>query len=472
MSTQKRDRDSGRNSAEPGEKKETKVAGDSFFLCCRKGALSDVEAALANGVSINAVDEFGNTGLSFACWRDDWEVSLPVVQLLLARCCATSQLDNLGRNCLHVAAERSPAAIVSLLLLEMQSLVNAQTFAQKSALALCCRRCDEEAAEVARVLLVAGADLESVEGDSLCTPLLAACRSGRAEVVSLLLARGANVKAVDKQAGNALHLACNNLAFGREMIPLLVGAGVEVLGKDNDGDDAMGSALCRGGEMAETLSKFLPADYKLESHYISSSDPIGAMVVESKYGIRAASNDFAYLVAHHVAWEECWAVLRNGVRLLFDEKVNDVFSALGRCNVVNVWVWASFEPEMWKHPKSGDTLLHLLCRTDALCTDDKMIVFNSLKKEFRNPLTPNFRNERAIDLTNDPILKADINMYMQFRPERKVMRWFGPLFQQRVFAFLLVLKRLKVKVYKDVRLLLIKYMSKVEYIYVPSILKE
>jgi hypothetical protein len=96
-----------------------------------------------------------------------------------------------------------------------------------------------------------------------------------------------------------------------------------------------------------------------------------------------------------------------------------------------------------------------------------MTVLSALKKDFRNPLIPNFRNERAIDLTNEPILKADLNTYMQFKPNRCVMKWFGPLFQERVVAFLLVLKRLKVNVYKDVRLLLIEYMSKEEYIYVP-----
>jgi hypothetical protein len=72
-----------------------------------------------------------------------------------------------------------------------------------------------------------------------------------------------------------------------------------------------------------------------------------------------------------------------------------------------------------------------------------MTVLSALKKDFRNPLIPNFRNQRAIDLANDPILKADIITCMQFRLKRKVMQWFGPLFRKRVFAFLLVLKRLK-----------------------------
>jgi hypothetical protein len=94
--------------------------------------------------------------------------------------------------------------------------------------------------------------------------------------------------------------------------------------------------------------------------------------------------------------------------------------------------------------------------------DDRFVSF---EEGLSQSLIPNFRNQRAIDLKNDAILKADLNTYMQFKPNRSVMKWFGPLFQKQVFAFLLVLKRLKLC--KDVELLLIKYMSKGEYIYVP-----
>ena len=71
-----------------------------------------------------------------------------------------------------------------------------------------------------------------------------------------------------------------------------------------------------------------------------------------------------------------------------------------------------------------------------------------------------------MDLTSDPVLKAELLKYMEFRAEKMVMRWYGPLFRQRVFTMLLVLKRLNVG-YKDIRKLLAKYMSKVEHIYVP-----
>ena len=65
-------------------------------------------------------------------------------------------------------------------------------------LKLCCLRVDEEAARVAALLLDHGANLEVVGGEWDRTPLLDACRSGRPDVVSLLLERGASVKVVTR----------------------------------------------------------------------------------------------------------------------------------------------------------------------------------------------------------------------------------------------------------------------------------
>jgi hypothetical protein len=57
------------------------------------------------------------------------------------------------------------------------------------------------------------------------------------------------------------------------------------------------------------------------------------------------------------------------------------------------------------------------------------------------------------------------------------MEWFGPPFQLRAFALLLVCYRLKAQhpkalegLNRDIRHLLVKYASRVELIYVPSVL--
>ena len=69
-------------------------------------------------------------------------------------------------------------------------------------------------------------------------------------------------------------------------------------------------------------------------------------------------------------------------------------------------------------------------------------LWTKLKKDFRNPLIPNFKNQRAVDLTSDPSLKAELLKYMEFQADARAMEWYGPVFRQRVFTMLLVLKRL------------------------------
>jgi ankyrin repeat protein len=225
-----------------------------LLQACSTRSLSAIEVALRNVASINATTAKGETGLSRACCRKNWEAALPIVKLLLAKRFAPSMINEEELNALHCAARLSSAKVVALLLGKMQKNINTVTNKRYSALSLCCIRFDEEAVVVARVLLDAAADIESVEGDFSRTPLLLACLNGRPELVSLLLERGANVKAVDRDGDNALTLACANGAFGREMIPLLVNAGVDVLHKANDGDDAMTEALFGSGAMAETMS--------------------------------------------------------------------------------------------------------------------------------------------------------------------------------------------------------------------------
>ncbi len=113
-------------------------------------------------------------------------------------------------------------------------------------------------------------------------------------------------------------------------------------------------------------------------------------------------------------------------------------------------------------------MFHMLSRTDNLSSEQKMEVFAALKKDYRNPLIPNFQNKRAIDLTSDFALKVELARYMEWQPNRWVMKWYGPLFRKRTFALLLVLKRYPRAYVKDIRHLLVKYLAKVEHIYVPS----
>ena len=216
--------------------------------------------------------------------------------------------------------------------------------------------------------------------------------------------------------------------------------------------------------MAEALLQHLPPGSQPSSvDGRSGRDPIGSMKMMVKLGVNVWNFSGSLGDA-----KINWARVRNGKKQLFDGSANDVFNVLSRSNDPSLWILASREPCFQQHPNTGDTVLHLLCRTAKLSSEQKMEVFAALKKDFRNPLIPNFKNKRAIDLTSDPALKVELAKYMEWQPNRWVMHWYGPLFRQRVFALLLVLKRYPRAYVKDIRHLLVKYLAKVEHIDGPS----
>jgi hypothetical protein len=143
-------------------------------------------------------------------------------------------------------------------------------------------------------------------------------------------------------------------------------------------------------------------------------------------------------------------------------------------NSAELWKWASSEPQMQQYPITGDTIFHLLCRTEALGVPAKLVVLADLKIHYRNPLVPNYRNELCVWLAKEPEFKKALQEYACWQPHCFVMDRFGPFFQRRAKVLLLVCYRIQkmhpkrlAGLNKDIRHLLVKYASKVECIYVP-----
>jgi ankyrin repeat protein len=316
-----------RDEEEEEEERKQKKLDDALLAACFKGSLDDVKKALTNGGSINTVNSFGRNGLSFACRRlVDWNVAAQIVFLLSKRC-LPGLLDSQGFNAVHVAANYSSAEVMKLLLEKHASLVHSKSNEGNwTPLCLLCEnRFDDEAVRVASVLLDHGANVEQVCSDFDNTPLLLACWYGRAELVSLLLQRGANVKAVTNLGLNVLHCACENGAFGKEIIPLLVKAGADVIAMMKFGSIALSYALERTYDFGKQMLKFLPAGSKPSHAWISKGDPIGTMSLHRELGKEIDSSQFAGNVEYAPEW--VWAYLRSGA-LCFDESRKDVFNGL------------------------------------------------------------------------------------------------------------------------------------------------
>ncbi len=441
-----------------------KELDDAFLNACLEGSLDDVKRTLRAGAFVNAQNNNGSSALALACCREasGREGTLEIVKFLLSRRCLISVANKWGQNAVNWAAQHASAEVMKLLLSKEPHLSRSKDHDNKTPLAFVCRfRFDDDAVRIAELLLDAGADIE--KGDNGWTPLLQACLNGRADLVVCLLQRGANIKAVIEDGWNCLHLACWNGAFGKDIIPLLIKAGVDVTAKAKDGSDALSVAVGKNYEITEFLLQHLPSGSKPTTQYGSVQDPMGSMTMLVKLGL-----DVWNFPTRNSDAKLKWAMLRNGKKQLFDGSANDVFNVLSQWSEPKLWILASREPCIQQHPNTGDTVLHLLSRTDKLSSKQRMEVLAALKNDFRNPLIPNFNNKRAIDLTSDPALKVELAKYMEWQPHRSVMHWYGPLFRERAFALLLVLKRYPRAYVKDIRLLLVKYLAKVEHIYVPS----
>jgi hypothetical protein len=80
--------------------------------------------------------------------------------------------------------------------------------------------------------------------------------------------------------------------------------------------------------------------------------------------------------------------LANDMPLRLDNsEERDAFRALTRSGDEQLWKWTSREPQMQQHPITGDTIFHLLCRTEALDVATKVAGLADLKLHYRNPLT-------------------------------------------------------------------------------------
>jgi hypothetical protein len=231
---------------------------------------------------------------------------------------------------------------------------------------------------------------------------LCACRDGA----------GADVTARSSDGRSAVELACRDGAFGRDIIPLLLGAGPKPSASALD--DMFKNAVMTLGAMAERLATLVPAFFRFPHVYLSEADPVGSVVWSKKLGGKPSRTSFARTTQKQRL--EQWAHLRNGQSLLLDKSEHDAMDALERSTNVSLWKWASSEQKMQQHPISGDSVFHLLCRTQALSLEAKLVVLGDLKAHYRNPLTPNYRKQLCVDLTTDAELKKALQAYMCWQP--------------------------------------------------------
>jgi hypothetical protein len=120
-------------------------------------------------------------------------------------------------------------------------------------------------AEVAKLLIASGANVNAVQKDEIA-PLHQAANKGHVEIAKLLIASGADVNAVSLHKLTPLHWAAWQVTIGwdvnwligrAEVIKLLIAKGANTLAKDESGRQAIDLAREKGfGDIVSILEKY------------------------------------------------------------------------------------------------------------------------------------------------------------------------------------------------------------------------
>jgi ankyrin repeat protein len=291
-------------------KEEQDALDEQLLSACEDGSLQAVWAALSSGANTTCVDGELSSPLMWACCReDDWAVAEDIVRELLSCGAAVNSCNGDMCMAMHYAACWSSCNVVTLLL-EAKSVVDPRDNYNNTPLIACGWRSDEEAVKIAHVLLDCGAEIEN-RGLLQSTPLLEASISGSAELVELLLSRGADIKAVDEGGNTALPRASNNGMHGPAIIPLLAKAGVDVNALNSDGESALVCGMAQNGSIMQALARLHPQGRQLGNFLPapSSPDPIGCVREAASFGCSISNGRFGPVVrADHPA-NYCWVLL-------------------------------------------------------------------------------------------------------------------------------------------------------------------
>jgi ankyrin repeat protein len=442
----------------------------SFLKAC-KGSVDEVKRFLEEGAEVFAVDEeTGKNGLHFACGRKEAQEEL--VRFLIKKCKALVQMrDCKQRSALHLAAKHSSAKICEILLEVKGCNVNALTGYSLTPLMIVCvlEYKEEETVEKAKLFIERGADVKKKDEDG-DTALHLACFLGRPEVVAILLEAGCDVNSLGNANQIPLMYACQNRVFGERIIPILIEGGADISVKDNEGDTAVNHAFTGGAKMLQALAPFIPEgckELKGEIPGDKCADPLGAYCEGRKFGWKPNSEMADFVEWIHdadTAADYCWALLRNES---FD--VSLVFNQLEKLN--NLEKYKMIVTELCSrnagfNQNSGRTLLHIVVLNSKLPKKDRLEALRFVMNFYINPFVLDNHGNRAIKYCRRKEEIEFLSQYQRWRPDRRVMEWYGPYCKKRLVAFLLVEKRLRLGLNRDLKNLLLSYIAETEYVWV------
>ena len=171
---------------------------DGVTAAVQSESFEDIESLLKNGANVNeSIAPSGETPLLAAVGLG----RLDIVELLCQNGANVDQTDLVGHSPLYTAVRRGSLQLVEFLVEHGATVEGGR---HCSILMVACQR---DYFQIARILILRGANVNRVGCHGSTTPLMVAARRGHVEVVKLLLANGADASMVDSNGRSALLLA-------------------------------------------------------------------------------------------------------------------------------------------------------------------------------------------------------------------------------------------------------------------------
>lgn len=190
---------------------QTAPAGDRFYQAIRQDDLAAL-SALVRDEGVNAKDAQGQTPLMLASAFGSSEA----VRFLIASGGDVKAASNAGVTALHWAASDSTK---TRMLLDANADVNAVSQLGRTPLIVAASA--NGTAGIVRLLLARGADLNAADAVGV-TPLIAAANVDNVDVANMLLAHGANARAVAKTGQPATPLMGGAVNGNAELVQVLL----------------------------------------------------------------------------------------------------------------------------------------------------------------------------------------------------------------------------------------------------------
>jgi len=210
----------------------------------RANDAATVRVLLEEGAEIDQSDFMVGTALHIAITQGSTDIAALLIDYG-ADLEAISEIQQ-GARPLHLAAGFGDMP-VSTLLIQSGADIEARDDLEQTPLIRAAAAGHEG---TVRLLLDAGAAVDSRGGTRQRTPLLSAAYFGHLDAVKLLTERGADVTAADRHGENALHFAVGQAPFlnvgGPMLIEFLVANGTDMNAKNNSGLTPIAYAKLRG----------------------------------------------------------------------------------------------------------------------------------------------------------------------------------------------------------------------------------